>query len=70
MGGSLSVVDIAWFIYAYRLSLAGYPFARLHPQVAAWQEKLKGRPEFAREIAGTRAPASSVRATLEQVAGF
>jgi glutathione S-transferase len=70
MGGTLSVLDIAWFIYAYRLSLAGYPLALLHPQVAAWEEKLKGRPEFAREIAGTRAPASPVRATLEQVAGF
>ena len=29
MGADLSVLDIAWFIYAHRLSLAGYPFARL-----------------------------------------
>jgi glutathione S-transferase len=70
MGNALSVLDIAWFIYAYRLSLAGYPFARLHPHVAAWEEKLEARPEFAREIAGTRAPASPVRATLEQVVGL
>jgi glutathione S-transferase len=70
MGGTLSVLDIAWFIYAHRLLLAGYPFARLHPQVAAWERKLRARPEFAREIAGTRRPASPVRATLEQVAGF
>ena len=54
----------------YRLALAGYPFARLHPHVAAWEAKLRARPEFAREIAGTRAPASPVRGTLEQVAGF
>ncbi len=70
MGDALSVLDIAWFIYAYRLSLAGYPFARLHPHVAAWKAKLRARPEFAQEIAGTRKPAGPVRGTLEQVAGW
>jgi glutathione S-transferase len=70
MGDSLSVLDIAWFIYAYRLSLAGYPFKRLHPHVAAWEGKLRARPEFAKEIAGTRKPATQVTRTLEQVAGF
>jgi glutathione S-transferase len=58
MGDSLSVLDIAWFIYAFRLSLAGYPFQRLHPHVFAWKEKLLARPEFAKEIAGTRKLAS------------
>ena len=70
MGDKLSVLDIAWFIYAFRLSLAGYPFARLHPHVAAWEAKLRAQPEFAREIAGSRGPASPVPRTLEQVAGF
>jgi glutathione S-transferase len=70
MGDALSVLDIAWFIYAYRLSLAGYPFARLHPHVNAWKEKLLARPEFAKEIVGTRKPATAVSKTLEQVAGF
>ena len=70
MGESLSVLDIAWFIYAYRLSLAGYPFKRLHPHVSAWEEKLRARPELAKEIAGTRKPATPVARTLEQVAGF
>jgi ganglioside-induced differentiation-associated protein 1 len=70
MGDTLSVLDIAWFIYAFRLSLAGYPFARLHPHVTAWEAKLRARPEFAKEIAGTRGPASPVKGTLEQVAGF
>jgi glutathione S-transferase len=70
MGETLSVLDIAWFIYAFRLSLAGYPFARLHPHVAAWEEKLRGRPEFAKEVSGTRKPASAVSKTLEVVAGF
>ncbi len=70
MGEDLSVLDIAWFIYAFRLSLAGYPFARLHPHVAAWEAKLRAREEFAKEIAGTRKPATPVSRTLEQVAGF
>jgi glutathione S-transferase len=70
LGETLSVLDIAWFIYVYRLSIAGYPFARLHPHIAAWEDKLRARPEFAKEIAGTRAPASPVKGTLEQVAGF
>ncbi len=70
MGKDLSVLDIAWFIYAYRLSLAGYPLQRLHPHVFAWKEKLLARPEFAKEIAGTRKPAAPVGRTLEQVAGF
>jgi glutathione S-transferase len=70
MGGALSVLDVAWFIYAYRLSLAGYPFARLHPHVSAWEQKLRARPEFDKEIAGTRTPATPVSRTLEQVAGF
>lgn len=68
--GWKGVLDMAWFIYTYRLSLAGYPFARLHPHVQAWKEKLVVRPEFAKEIAGTRKPASPVAQTLEQVAGF
>jgi glutathione S-transferase len=70
LGEHLSVLDIAWFIYVFRLSLAGYPMARLHPHVAAWEAKLRERPEFAKEIAGTRKPESAVRGTLEQVAGF
>jgi glutathione S-transferase len=70
MGSELSVLDVAWFIYAYRLSLAGYPLQRLHPHVGAWEEKLRARPEFAKEIAGTRKPATAVSKTLEQVAGF
>ena len=50
MGESLGVLDIAWFIYAHRLSLAGYPLKRLHPRVHAWVERLRARPEFAKEI--------------------
>lgn len=78
MGGELSVVDIAWFIYEHRLSLAGYPFARLHPHVHAWAGKLRAKPEFAKEVGQLRhAPEQldAVRSaqagkTLETVAGF
>jgi glutathione S-transferase len=80
MGDDLSVLDIAWLIYAYRLSLAGYPFARLHPHVFAWKERLAARPEFAKEIEPLRHSKDRLEAvrqaqekagkTLEAVAGF
>ncbi len=80
MGEALSVLDIAWLIYAHRLSLAGYPFERLHPHVFAWKERLAARPEFAKEIAPVRGSQEQLEATrraqqaagktLEAVAGF
>ena len=80
MGEALSVLDIAWLIYAHRLSLAGYPFERLHPHVFAWKERLTARPEFAKEIAPVRGSQEQLDAvrraqqavgkTLEAVAGF
>lgn len=80
MGETLSVLDIAWLIYAHRLSLAGYPLERLHPHVFAWKERLAARPEFAKEIEMTRQAREQMEATrhtqkqtgqtLEAVAGF
>ena len=80
MGDTSSVLDIAWFIYAHRLSLAGYPIARLHPRVGAWVDKLRVRPEFSKEIAmppesvvrleATRRAQTQAGKTLETVAGF
>jgi glutathione S-transferase len=80
MGQDLSVVDIAWLIYVHRLSLGGYPFARLHPHLNAWAAKLRARPEFAKEIAMLRDSEERLEATrqaqvragktLEMVAGF
>ena len=52
LGDALTVVDIAWYIYTSRLAMAGYPFERMHPRVAAWRGKLHRRPEFAEEIQG------------------
>jgi glutathione S-transferase len=78
MGQELSVLDIAWLIYEHRLSLGGYPFARLHRHVHAWAEKLRAMPEFANEIGQLRhspAQLDAIRGaqggkTLEVVAGF
>jgi glutathione S-transferase len=80
LGETLSVLDIAWFIYANRLALAGYPIARLHPRVGAWFAKLAARPEFAKEVAMPPEAAARLDAThrtharegktLEVVAGF
>jgi glutathione S-transferase len=80
MGDAPSVLDIAWFIYAHRLSLAGYPLERLHPRVFAWNKKLGARPEFAKEIAvapeveacmdAARRAQVQAGKTLEIVAGF
>jgi glutathione S-transferase len=80
MGDALSVLDVAWFIYANRLLLAGYPMARLHPRLSAWAKKLSTRPEFANEIAmppdavarieATRRTQAQAGKTLEAVAGF
>ena len=80
LGQDLSVLDIAWFIYAHRLSLAGYPFARLHPRVDAFVQKLRARPEFGKEVAmppqleahlaATRKEQAEAGKTLEMVAGL
>jgi glutathione S-transferase len=80
MGEALTVLDIAWLIYAHRLSLAGYPFERLHPHVFAWNERLSSRSEFAKEIELLRHSKEELERvrraqektgnTLEAVAGF
>ena len=80
LGATLSVLDIAWFIYANRLALGGYPIARLHPRLGAWFGKLAARPEFAKEVAmppetkerieATRRTHAQAGKSLEMVAGF
>jgi glutathione S-transferase len=50
LGEPLSLLDIAWYVYTYRLTLGGYPFQRLHPNVAAWFDRLDARPAFRREV--------------------
>ena len=60
--------------------MGGYPLARLHSRVAMWMEKLRAKPEFAKEIAMTPDAVTRLEATrrsqveagktLEAVAGF
>lgn len=50
LGQNLSILDIAWFVYASRLNFGGYPFARLHPRVHAWRQALAEDPRFAKEV--------------------
>ena len=47
---TLSVVDIAWFVYVHRLKLAGYPLSRLHPFLSEWYSRLARLPQIAREL--------------------
>ena len=80
LADGLSVLDIAWFIYCNRLSLAGYPIARLHPNLGAWYARLEAMPEIAKEIAlpppvkekfdATRAQHVEQGVHLEVVAGL
>jgi len=51
LGDSLTVLDIAWFVYVNRIVLCGYPLKRLHPKLAVWFAALQQRPEFTKEVA-------------------
>ena len=80
LGDHLTVLDIAWFIYVDRLTLAGYPFTRLHPRVSEWFAGLVQRPAFAKEVtlseefgkrlAANRRAQTDAGRSLELVAGF
>jgi len=50
-GAQMSVLDIAWFVYVHRLTLSGYPLARLHASLNEWYQRLGALPQIAREVA-------------------
>lgn len=50
MGSKVSLVDIAWYIYARRLTDAGYPLVDQHPNVARWYTGLHAQPAFRDEV--------------------
>ena len=50
LGAELSLVDIAWFIYATRIQHANYPLKRLHPNVSDWYERLYANVLFRKEV--------------------
>jgi len=49
LGERLTVLDIAWFISANRLFLAGYPLSR-HLRLSQWFDRLSKRSTFAQEV--------------------
>ncbi len=49
-GNQITLLDIVWFIYTHRLTLAGYPFKKLHPHVDLWYRELLSKPDFAKEV--------------------
>ena len=50
MGDKLSLLDLAWFIYSYRLYVSGFPFRKLYPHVSNWFHDLYSRNEFYKEV--------------------
>jgi len=80
LGDEMSVLDIAWFIYANRLTLAGYPIAKLHPNLGAWYARIEEIPAIKKEITlpppvkeefdATRAMHVAQGVHLEAVAGL
>lgn len=50
LGADVSLVDIAWYIYARRLMAAGYPLHAKHSAVGAWFDRLHADPNFREEV--------------------
>ena len=77
---SLSLLDVAWFVYVTRMKLASYPIETLHPRVDSWYETLKSRPVFSEEaqvpdqvraqLAERRVREANEGKSLVQLAGF
>lgn len=51
IGHQLTVLDVAWYVYAKRLIAAGYPLHQLHGRVSQWFARLDKRCEFHDEVA-------------------
>ena len=66
LGNTISILDIAWFIYVNRLIFCGYPIKRLHPNINKWLEPLHKRPEFAEEIIVSPELAKAVKANHQR----
>jgi glutathione S-transferase len=68
MGDQLSVLDIAWVVYVNRMELAGYPVARLHPDLGRWANELKRHPAFVDELALPKPLAEMTKARQQALA--
>lgn len=50
LGDNLSALDIAWFIYTYRLTISGFPFKEKYPNIYKWYNSIYSRNEFSKEV--------------------
>lgn len=50
LGDHLSALDIAWFIYTYRLTISEFPFKQKYPNVYKWYNLLYANNEFYKEV--------------------
>lgn len=50
LGESVSLIDIAWYIYTRRLLDAGYPLQQRHPNVGTWFARLNANSDFRDEV--------------------
>ena len=50
IGDNLSLVDLAWFIYTYRLYVSGFPFKAMYPKISKWFHGLYSQNEFYKEV--------------------
>lgn len=50
LGDTLTLLDIAWYIYLKRLDDASYPLHNLHPRLGRWFDKLDARDSFRGEV--------------------
>jgi len=50
LGDSVSLPDIAWYIYCRRLLSASYPLHQLHPAVSRWFKRLDADSRFHDEV--------------------
>jgi glutathione S-transferase len=80
IGPELTIVDVAWYVYVKRLSLAGYPFQRLHPRIENWFAHLDEQPEYYKAvetpkpvqdmIAANRQAQEETNTTFVDIVGF
>lgn len=54
LGDTVSLVDIAWYIYVRRLISSSYPVSRLHSSVDRWFKQLDSRSDFNEEVPSGR----------------
>tara|TARA_B100000676_G_scaffold309296_1_gene372447 strand:+ start:958 stop:1818 length:861 start_codon:yes stop_codon:yes gene_type:complete len=66
LGDTLTIIDIAWYVYAKRLRFGGYPVQRLHPNVEDWFQRLDGQSEFLDGIALTSELKAMIAANRRQ----